>query len=98
MKNLPPNAQWPEPWPVRPNAPENIGVLVRELGLNKDQYEDICRIAEDLVSQPFFREAVELVARAAMIAPSIDAAGLETLRQVSPFADPEPIGALTCSA
>jgi len=56
-------------------------------------------MAQDLVDLPLFQEAVQLVARAAMIAPSIDARGLQILREATAFAEqPEPEGALTtCS-
>ena len=62
--DLPERAAWPEPWPPRINAPEGVGVLTRRLGLSQAAYERCCQIAEELVEQPAFKEAVALVARA----------------------------------
>ena len=87
--NLPDGAVWPEPWPVREKAPEGIGVLVRELGLTQEQHERCCEIAEELVTEDTFLAAVDLVARAAMIAPSIDAKGLDILREAAGFPELE---------
>ncbi len=91
----------PEPWPPRLDAPERVGVLIRELGLTKEAYERCCGdLACEPVEDPDFQEAVDLVARALMLAPSIDHAGLEILREVARFPVPgrEDEGALTrCS-
>ncbi len=81
--DLPASAVWPEPWPVRENCPEGIGILVRHMQLTKEQYEGICEFAVDLCENPVFKEAVQLVARGLMAAPSIDHEGLEVLREAT---------------
>ncbi len=92
--NLPPDAEWPERWPVRENAPEGIGSIVRRLGLDQETYERLCGVAEQLVELERFKEATRLVARALMVAPRIDREGLELLREQTAFADSEPEAAL----
>jgi hypothetical protein len=91
--DLPPRAVWPEPWPVRRDAPEGVGLIVHNLRMTREAYEGLCGIAEELVEDPYFREATELVARALMIAPSIDAECLEVLRQATAFGDFEAVAA-----
>lgn len=86
-EDLPETAVWPEPYPPRLDTPDNVGWVTRALGLNREQYEGACEIAKDLCENEEFQEAVELVARAAMIAPQIDHEGLETLRALTRFAD-----------
>ena len=81
--DLPERAMWPEPWPVRENAPEHVGTIVRRLGLSEGQYRGACELAIDLVEKPAFKKAVSLVARALMRAPKIDHEGLEILREAA---------------
>jgi hypothetical protein len=91
--DLPEGAVWPERWPVRPDAPEGVGRIVRQLGLSERQYQGACELAEELVEEPAFREAVDLVARALQIAPALDYEALEVLREAAgiPNNIPEPI-------
>lgn len=92
--NLPEGAAWPEPYPPRPNAPDGVGWAVEKFGLSQAQYEVGCKIAEELLEDPDFQEAVALVAKAAMLAPSINRKGLELLRELTAFADePEVVAA-----
>lgn len=85
--SLPTTAAWPEPFPPRPNAPDGVGWATEKFALSQAQYEAGCKIAEELLEDPDFQEAVELVARAAMVAPQIDHEGLEMLRKQTAFAD-----------
>lgn len=93
--DLPETAVWPEPWPVREDAPEHVGTIVRLLGLSEAQYLSACELAIDLVEKPVFKQATNLVARALMLAPQIDFEGLEILREAASIPDHEPIGAAT---
>jgi hypothetical protein len=93
--DLPAGAAWPEPWPPRPDAPDQVGALTRRLGLTQEQYEGTCALTEDLCREPHFVAATHLVARALQAAPRISAEGVEILRAAAGV--PEHEGAITCN-
>jgi hypothetical protein len=85
--DLPERAIWPPPYPPPEWSADHVGTLTKLLNLSREQYEGICRIAVELVENEEFKQAVELVARALMVAPSIDHEGLELLRAETGFAE-----------
>jgi hypothetical protein len=80
---LDPDAQsfdWPPPWPeCQDEEREQVGVLVRRIGLDEAGYRRICQVARELSLDPGFLRAVDLVARALGSVPVLTGEQVEEL-------------------
>jgi hypothetical protein len=74
---------WPPSWPLRRDEREKLGVLAGSLGLDRESYDQICRIAKRLVADPEFQKLAGLIECVLLHVPVITGGQLQALREAA---------------
>jgi hypothetical protein len=74
------SADWPPEWPVHKDEVEALGLIVRALKLDEENYRRLIGVAEDLLENMDFRRLMDAIATALGRVPAISGEELEELR------------------
>ena len=81
---------WPPPYELaRTEQRERLGIVIRRLGVDEDDYNEVVELVRDMLADEDFQRLRDAIARALSAAPRLEREDIEALAAIYPIKEQE---------